>query len=207
MKVKSHHKQWILPTIECHARLTNGIEWVCPDCGYPHSYGHIKWRDPFVKCRRKECKHRFPVGIAMGMPEEMGTQPANCRVLPPPTQHRKRNYAGLPKGEVGFARMRGGLEWLCTRCGSWAYSHPEWETGVVACPVCQAQRGTAVILHHGNAGKRVGSPVDWTPPRGFYVESPEHAMVIAEARQSGRATGRRVRDVGEAETVGIEGAR
>lgn len=185
-----------LPTIEVYARLTSGLEWVCPDCGKVNSYTSIHYRRPRIKCRNESCDHIFLIGVVVGDPMEVGIPPGNTRVVPrgkKPGMILNRKVP--PQGATGWARARGGIFWLCDDCGAWAYDHPDWDTGFVECAVCGKVRGTGLIIYHAPTGKIGGSPWDWTPPRGFYVPNGKKCLAPQTIGEGAGEAGGSVDDV------------
>lgn len=188
-----------LPTIEAYARLTSGLEWVCPDCGKINTYTQITYRKPRIVCRNERCDHVFVLGVVVGDPSVVGIPPGNTRIVP---RGKKPgmilNRKAPPEGVAGWARARGGMFWLCDDCGAWAYDHPDWDTGLVKCQ-CGQLRGTGIILYHAPTGKnQQGSPWDWTPPRGFYVPHGKKCVAAEAAGEGTGESGQVIGDFGEA---------
>jgi hypothetical protein len=179
--------------------MTSGLEWVCPDCGKINSYTYIRYRKPRIKCKNEDCGHMFLLGVMVGEPSVVGIPPGNTRIVP---RGKKPgmilNRKAPPKGGAGWARARGGIFWLCDDCGAWAYDHPDWDTGLVHCNVCRSVRGTGIIIYHAPTGKIVGSPWDWTPPRGFYVPNGKKCMAPQAAGEGAGESGGVASDAGEA---------
>lgn len=192
-----------LPRIKAYARITSGVEWVCPDCGKVHGYTPVKYRKPKLWC--KNCEHTFLPALAVGEIGYMELPPMNTRVVERVVRLETTNFDYLPEGKVGIARVRGGVFWLCD-CGHWAYDHPEWDTGEVNCPECGRKRAVALVLHHYPFSD-AGSPMDWTPPRGVYVPTARKTVTVEKIGEGDGQDRFFAGDLSEAEKDGNEAAR
>lgn len=188
-----------IPQIKAYARITSGIEYVCPDCGKVNNYKAIRHRKPKIRCRN--CEHAFMIGVMVGEVGQIGTPPASAitteRQVRLPTLNSDVRVEGVPT----IARIRGGLFWMC-ECGMWAYDHPEWETGTVECKECQRMKQVAVIMHRSPYVEENTSPVDWVPPRGLYVPTLAKSIDATKISEGGGEDRGIVGNVGEVEEAG-----
>lgn len=174
-----------IPVVDVYARLVGGIEYVCPACGKINNYVPVSHRHPKVRCKNDDCERIFVVGLLVGPPERVGTPPGNCRLVPRVKSLPCVNRSSIPDGTPAFARIRGGVFWLCKRCSHWVYAYPDWDTGIVNCPSCEFPQSTGVILHESPQGVTANrTPIDWVPPRGMYVQDSKESMAPAKANKS-----------------------
>jgi hypothetical protein len=199
-------KDFSIPQVEVYARLVGGIEWVCPACGKINKYTPVSHRNPKVKCRNEGCERSFVVGLMVGQPSDVGLPPGNCRLVPRAKTLACVNRSAQPDTLPAFARISGGVFWLCPRCFHWVYQHPDWDTGVVTCLECEYPQSTGVILHESPTGCLSNrTPIDWVPPRGVYVPNSQEPVAPSETDSGRGKAGKRARKVEEIIAVAPEG--